>query len=184
MSIGAPGSLRVALLLHDSGTWNVGDGVRHVGALARALGDRGHHAEVQRDVSPVAGAADSLLRRRGFIESIAHVPLSALTLLAGGCDVAHAFSATDALSALAWRRLTGRPVVFTCMETLRRERLADRRLRLSVLRRAVEDTDAAIAASPDARVALQRWLAVDAPVIEAGDALSYERVYRELVVRR
>jgi hypothetical protein len=67
---------------------------------------------------------------------------------------------------------------------LDRDRLADRRLRLWLLQRAVHDTDALIAATEESRAALVRWLALDPPVIELHDAAGYERLYRELLARR
>ena len=53
-----------------------------------------------------------------------------------------------------------------------------------MLRRAVEDTDALVAASEESRAELARWLALDVPVIEPRDAGGYERLYRELLARR
>jgi hypothetical protein len=74
--------------------------------------------------------------------------------------------------------------VFTCIEPLDRDRLADRRLRLWLLQRAVQDSDALVAATEESRAALARWLALDAPVIASGDAAGYERLYRELLAQR
>jgi hypothetical protein len=135
-------------------------------------------------MSSPARPLDALLRRRGFAGPLTHVPLGLAGLVAGGFDVAHAFSPVDALTALAWRRVARGPAVFTCTETLGRERLADRRLRLWLLQRAVEDTDAVIASTEESRAALRRWLAVDAAVIESCAASGHERLYRELLTRR
>jgi hypothetical protein len=167
--------MRIALL-HDDST-----GARHACELADALRDAGHDPHVL-SAHP-AGPAEALLRRRGFAGSLTPVPSGVVALLRGGFDVAQAFSPADALTALTWRRLVGRPAVFTCTEPLDRERLADRRLRLWLLQRAVRDTDALIAATAEARAALARWLALDAPVIESRDAAGYERLYRELLAR-
>ena len=41
-----------------------------------------------------------------------------------------------------------------------------------------------VAPSPEAGDALARWLAIDAPVIEAGDADAHEQLYRDLLERR
>ena len=168
--------MRIALLHDDSA------GGRPARELADALLDAGHDPHV---LSPrPAGPAEGLLRRRGFAGSLTPVPSAAVTLLRGGFEVAHAFSTSGALTALTWRRLRGGPAVFTCAEPLDRARLADRRLTLWMLRRAVEDTDAVTAASEESRAALARWLALDVPVIEPHDAGGYERLYRERLARR
>jgi hypothetical protein len=126
-------------------------------------------------------AADALLRRRGFTQPLAHVPFTTAGLLAGNYEIAHAFTPSDAVAALAWRRRTGRPVVFTCTETLSRANLANGRLRLSLLRRAIEEPDAVLAATPEVAESMRRWLALDAPVL---DALGLERLYGELLAAR
>jgi hypothetical protein len=167
--------MRIALL--DDGT----SGGRDARELGEALRDAGHDARVP-NARP-AGPAEALLRARGFAGSLTPVPAGVVALLRGGFDLAQAFSTADALTALTWRRLVGRPVVFTCTEPLQRERLADRRLRLWLLERAVRDTDALIAATEESRAALARWLALDAPVIESRDAAGYEHLYRELLAR-
>jgi hypothetical protein len=98
--------------------------------------------------------------------------------------LAHAFSPPDAYAAQLWRKLVGRPVVFTCTEMLTRDALAHRRLRLKLLARAVDDTDAVIAPTQAAQAALWRWLAVEAQVLEAGDGAGHAELYRELLHRR
>jgi hypothetical protein len=168
--------MRIALLHHGSA------GGRHARELAEALRSAGHDPHVL-SARP-AGPAEALLRRRGFAGSLTAVPSGVVALFRGRFDVAHAFSASDALTALTWRRLVGRPAVFTCTEPLDRDRLADRRLTLWLLQRAVDDTDALVAATEESRAALARWLALDVPVIESRDAAGYERLYRELLVRR
>ncbi len=142
----------------------------HARELAAALGRAGVDATL---VGPAGSAGpapagaptidllDALLRRRGFTGPLAHVPLSALALRRGGYDVVHAFTAPDALAA----RWSGRPVVFTCVERLSRASVADRRLRLALLRAAVEDSALVTAADEAAADALRRWMAVDAPVV-------------------
>jgi hypothetical protein len=59
--------------------------------------------------------------------------------------------------------------------------VADRRLRLRLLERAVGDSDAAIAPTEECRAGLLRWLAVEAPLLEPADADAHERLYRELL---
>ena len=58
--------------------------------------------------------------RHGTRWKISAIPLGAQQLLRSRFDVAHAFSAPDAQAALIWRSITGRPVAFTCVETLHR----------------------------------------------------------------
>jgi len=126
-------------------------------------------------------ALEALLARRGFTGSLTAVPAIAATLLAARAELAEAFSPAGALGALAWRRLTGGPVVFTCTEVLDRARVADRRLRLRALSAAAEDSDAVLAADEAVRAALRRWLAVDAPVAARDDAGARDRLYRDLL---
>jgi hypothetical protein len=112
------------------------------------------------------------------------LPLTVRTLVREPYDVAHAFSPADALAGVLARELTGTPVVFTCAETLDRGRVADRRLRLWLLSRAITDSDAVTAPTEEGRAALRRWLAIEALVAEPGDAGAHERLYRELLDRR
>ncbi len=145
-----------------------------VDALADALRAAGCDVAVVR--APPVAAAEALLSRRGFTGPLSHVPVLVARLRAG-FDVAHAFTAVDAAAAQAWRRLGGGRVVFTCRETLDRSGVADRRLRLATLSRAVERSDAVAAASEPVRASLLRWLAVDAPVVDPGDAAAQLRLY-------
>jgi hypothetical protein len=105
------------------------------------------------------------------------VPSAALAVRVGGFDVAHAFAPPAALAAAA-----APASVLTFPEPVRRERLADRRLRLAVLERALERAGAVVA--PDAAVAasLRRWLGVDAHVLAPGDAEGHAALYAELTV--
>lgn len=141
----------------------------YVHELAGGLRAAGHEADVVR----VPRRREEALRRRGFTGPLTHVPGLALALRRGAHDVVHAFTVPDALAA----RWSGRPVVFTCVEALRRENVADRRLRLALLRAAVEDSAAVTAADEAAAEGLRRWMAVDAAVVAAGDAVGWERVY-------
>lgn len=157
--------MRVALLCRDP------RGRAAAGELAAALRAAGHDAAL---LDRGSAAAEALLRRRGFTEALSAVPFGAAALARGRFDVAHAFSPADAAAALLARRA---PVVFTCAETLDRARVADRRLRLALLRRAVEQSDAVTAVDAPAREALARWLALDVPVLAPGDADGYARLY-------
>jgi hypothetical protein len=176
VTTGEGGPLRVALLHPADGA------AGYVEELATALREDGHEARPL--PSRPALGAEALLRVRGFAGPLTQVPYGLAAVLRGDFDVAHAFSVMDAQAAQIWRRLTGGPAVFTSVEPLGREQLADRRLRLWLVRRAIEDSDAVIAGSDEARSAMQRWLATDAPVLAPGDASGHERLYRELLVRR
>lgn len=120
------------------------------------------------------------LRWRGFVSPLTHLPGVFATLMRGGYDIAYAWSSADAPAALAWGRLTGKPTVFAPAEPPTRELLADRRLRLWMIARALEHSDAVVAPSLDVRQALRRWVAVDAPLLYPLDAAGHERLYEEL----
>ncbi|MFL5883520.1 MAG: glycosyltransferase [Thermoleophilaceae bacterium] len=162
--------LRIALVHHSPGL--------ETAQLARALLAVGHEA----DVVTTRGlpAAEKLLRYRGFATPLTQVPSTFAALARGHYDLAHAFSPQDALATLLWRRRGGGPVVFTPVEPPRRETLADRRLSLKLVRRALDESDAVVALTPEHRDAFSRWLALDVPVIEAPDAAGWDRLYREL----
>lgn len=190
--------LRIALLHHGYGVSAGSDAAKVVGELAdglRAAGHRpcvltSHHGLTRRfteDEVPVVQVGrlpEGMMYRRGFAGPLTHVPLTVRALVGAGYDVAHAFSPQDALAGTLWRRLVGRPTVFTCLETLTRDRLADRRLRLWLLRHAVEGSDMVIAPSVEGGEALWRWMALDAPVIDPRDAGAHERAYRRLMAHR
>jgi len=191
-------SLRVALLYHSYGSPPAPGAERVVYDLATALRDAGHRPFVLssrpgrtrrslEDDVPVVRTGrlpEAALRWRGFVGPLTHIPLAAWTLVREPHDVAHAFSPADALLALLGRRMTGKPAIFTSPDTLDRGQLADRRLRLWLLARAGEDTDAVTALTEESQAALWRWLAVDAALIEPRDAGAHERLYRGLLERR
>jgi hypothetical protein len=174
-------SLRVALLDHADRTGGGAGGEGHAPTLAAALRVAGHEPRVLSSRGRAPRALDWVLRRRGFTVPIAHLPASAGALAAGGYHVAHAFSPPDALAALAWRRLFPCIVVFTCAETLGRETVADRRLRMWAIEQAVRHADAFVAATEESRSTIERWLALDVPVLEPRDAAVHERLYRALL---
>lgn len=189
--------LRIALLHHTYDSTDGSGPGRLVAEVAAGLRDAGHLPRVlsshpggtrtsMEDGVPVFRSRrppDGLLDRRGFAGPLTHLPLAVGALLGAHYDVAHAFSAPDALAGLLWRRLTGRPAVFTPTEWLGRERLADRRLRLWSISRAVDGSDAVIAATEESAAALRRWLAVEAGVVESRDGVAHERLYRQLLDR-
>jgi hypothetical protein len=166
--------VRVALLHHDHGA---GGATAHVHELARALAAAGHDGEV---VSASCALPDAPLRLRKIGERPGRLPGSYLTLRAGEHDVAHAFTPQDAVSALLWSRRTGRPAIFTQFEPLNRGKLANRRLRLALLRRALERSHAVLAPDTDTAESLRRWMAVESRVVAPGSAEGHLAVYEEL----
>lgn len=150
--------------------------------LAAGLAEHGHDATGHDLVlGPALGAADRLLRARGFTGALPQVALAAHVLRGADYDVAHALSPAAARGALAWRRGSGRPVVFTCSEVLDRPTLSDRRLRLDLLASALERSDAVTATTEEGAAALRRWMAVDAPVLAAGDGAAHGALYARLL---
>jgi glycosyl transferase family 4 len=169
--------LRIALVHHSSGS--------DAAELAGALRASGHHAEI---LSPQSGGSlcvvEKALRYRGFATPLTQVPSGVAALRGGSFHVAQAFSPQDATAALLWRRLGGGPVVFSPAEPLRRETMADRRLSLRLLERAIEDSDAVVAPTEESRAALWRWLSLDVPLLDPSDTAGYERLYRSLLESR
>ena len=163
--------LRVALLDHRGG--------EHARELAAALHDVG--LETRLIAPPPVAPVEALLRKRGFTDPLSVVPRTFADLRRGAYDLAHAFTALDAVAALGWRRLSSRPLVFTCTETLDRASVADARLRLWSLERATEESDALLAASEPVQAAIARWLALDVPAVDPRDATSHDRLYRQLL---
>ena len=163
-------ALRIALLDRtDSGySRELETALRAAGHEPRLLGDR------------AIPAAEALLRRRGFTPALSHVPPAALQLVRGDFDVAHAFSGPDSAAALAWRRVSRRPVVFTWTEVPDRGTVADARLRLATLARAVEESDAVTAATEEILRAVERWFACSPAVVAARDAAVYGQLYARL----
>jgi Glycosyl transferase 4-like domain len=174
VTTGGRGPLRIALVHHSPGP--------DAGELAEALRASGHHADILSP--PGLRPLDKVLRYRGFATPLTQVPSAVAALRRGRYDVAQALSPQDALAALLWRRRGGGAVVFSPAEPPRRETLADRRLSLRLAERALDDSDAVVALTDEARDAFSRWLALDVPLIEAGDAARWERLYRELLEAR
>lgn len=177
--------MRIALV--EPPGWSVAPGLRD------ELRRDGHTVEILDPAAPpdargpietARTLADDALRRRGFATPLAGIPAVTFRLLLGDYEVAHALSITGAAAALAWRRLAARPVVFTAVEPVTRATLADRRLRLRLVRQAFEAPDAVAAGGPAAQAAARRWLAIDLPVIELDDAASYLELYRAMLAAR
>jgi glycosyl transferase family 4 len=160
--------LRVAVLEHDSG----GAAER----LAAALAAAGTQATL---ISP-AGLPDAPLRLRKIGEAPGRMPAALLELTGGHYDVAHAFTAQDAVVAIAWSRLAGRPAVYTQRDPLTRANLANRRWRLGTLRLALERSAAVVAPDAAAAASLRRWMAVDAEVLATADSAAHLALYAAL----
>jgi glycosyltransferase involved in cell wall biosynthesis len=174
--------LRVALLLPSF--WP--EVRRGAERMARDLADdllaRGHRprlvtshpAPPRRDVEdglPITRhwrAPEGWLRRRGWLEYMTHVPLEAADLAAGDDDVVQPLYATDAQAAAWHTRRTGTPSVFSYMGIPTREGLVDRRGRLALTLRAVRDCTVTTALSRAAAEHFERWLDVEARVINPG----------------
>jgi glycosyltransferase involved in cell wall biosynthesis len=184
-------TLRVALLHNSYGTPYGGRAAEIVRELAHGLRAAGHDAVVlssalgQRrrdsvdgvDVLRLPRLPEAPLRFRGFDGPLTHLPGAARELRRGGYDLAHAFSAQD-----AWAGRTSKvPTVFTCSEVLSRRVVANRRLRFRMLSDAVEQSRAVLALNDQARVALARWLAIEAQVVDPGDVEGHVAIYNAVL---
>jgi hypothetical protein len=176
--------VRVALLDHSYGTASLAR------PLALALTAAGHDAEVLTAGPRSARAVDdgvTVVRRRPLPDAPlrlrkigdrpGRMPGALAALVCGRYDLAHAFTPQDAAVAVLWPV----PAVFTCPEPLNRAVLADRRRRLALWRRAVEDTGAVVAPDPDVAASLRRWLAVEPRSIEPASGKGHLALYRELL---
>jgi glycosyltransferase involved in cell wall biosynthesis len=108
------------------------------------------------------------LRRRLYEPWLTHFPASLVALARGDDDLAHPLYPTDGAAAAAWRRRTGKPVVFSYMGLPHRASLANRRLRVELTLEAVHGASAVVALSETAREHFWRWLGVEARVIAPG----------------
>jgi hypothetical protein len=162
------GGIRIAVLEHDEGAASE--------RLAAALREEGAHADPIRP----ARLPDAPLRLRKIGDAPGRLPGTLMALATGGYDVAHAFTAQDAAAALAWTRFSGCPVVYTQREPLTRASVADRRLRLVLLRLALERSDAVLAADEPIAASLRRWMAVAPRVVWPGSGAEHLALYAEL----
>jgi Glycosyltransferase Family 4 len=165
--------LRVALLEHD------GEGTAE--AVHAAMGDAGHDIEAVA-IRP-AGIPDLPLRLRKIGDAPGRMPGTLVALARGRFDLAHAFTAQDAVVALAWARGSERPVVYTQRAPVTRATVANRRLRLATLRRAVEGCDAVVAPDEETAESLRRWMAVEARVVSRRDAAGHRGLYLDVAGR-
>jgi glycosyltransferase involved in cell wall biosynthesis len=111
---------------------------------------------------------DALLERRGFEHHLTHVPLASRALRRGDYDLANPLYAADAGAALAWKRSTGRPVVYSFMGVPLRRYLVARRRRLRLVTEAVAGADRVVALSQAAAGVFERELGVEPLVINPG----------------
>ena len=151
--------------------------------LADGLLARGHHPRLiagHPGLRPSTSVEDGLpvtrvprlpegrLRRRLFEDHLGHVPFAYAALRSGDDDVAHALFPTDGVAAARWAERTGRPAVLSYMGVPHRRTLANRRLRVEALLRAVHGSRAVVALSETAARGFERWLGVEARVINPG----------------
>jgi glycosyltransferase involved in cell wall biosynthesis len=108
------------------------------------------------------------LVRRHYMPYLTHVPLSYGALRLGAYDVAHAVYPADALAGARWRRVTGRPAVFSFMGIPDRAGVREFRKQREVLLSAVAGVDAVVALSRHAADAFSYWLGCPARVIAPG----------------
>ena len=108
---------------------------------------------------------DRRLVRRAWDDYLTHVPFSYWSLRRFDPDVAVAFYATDALAAIRWSRLVGRPAIYCSLGLPHRQAIANRRGRLAIVTHVIENATAVVALSDTVRDAFDRWLGVDAHVI-------------------
>jgi hypothetical protein len=164
-------TLRIALLEHDERGDSRG--------LATAL--QQHGAAIEQICPP--RLPDAPLRLRKIGDAPGRMPGALIALLRGDHDVAHAFTAQDAVVAFAWSRAMGRPAVFTVREPLTRANVADRRLRLVQLRLALERSAAVIAPDEATADSIRRWMAVEPRVMAPDAAPEHLALYGELLPR-
>ena len=143
--------------------------------LARALATAGHDPAV---LAPgrVGALLEAALRPRKLGEGLGHMPTAALAVRRGRFDVAHAFSPAAALAARA-----ARVAVLTFPAPVQRERLADRRLRVATLQRALAGSAAVVAPDLEVQASLRRWLGVEARVLAPADGAGHAALYAELL---
>ncbi len=175
-------SLRVALLASAAArdAAALAEGLSMAGQLPTLMATDPAGASPGTHVVRLRRLADKALRLRGLGDDVAHLPHARVALARGRFDLAHAFGAVDALPAIAWARRSRRPAVLTFVEPLERETIANRRLRLATLERAVHGADVVLAANEEVRSSLRRLLALEASVIAPSDAARHLSLYREL----
>jgi len=144
------------------------DGLRDRGHAPRlVVGHRGPPRTAVEDGVPVVRVPrlpERRLERRMFEPHLTHAPFARLALRGGGDDVLHALYPSSAVAAGG----LGRPLVFSYMGIPHRQGLANRRLRVEAMVRALRRADAVVALSETAARGFERWLGVRARVIAPG----------------
>jgi glycosyltransferase involved in cell wall biosynthesis len=107
---------------------------------------------------------DGRLIRRGYEDHLTHVPFTYLALRRDPPDVVHALHHADAQAAIR----SGRPAVWTFLGVPHRSGLANRRLRLDLVTKAIAGSAAVTVLSEAAAREFRRWLGADPRVIHPG----------------
>jgi hypothetical protein len=152
------------------------------GAGRRLLSEL-QNADVDVQMIRASHVPDLPLRLRKIGDAPGRMPGALLALARGRYDLAHALTPQDAVVAIAWSRLAGRPAVFTQRDPLTRANVADRRLRLAMLRVALESSDAIVAPDREIAESLRRWMAVDPLVVPLDSGAGHLGLYSELTRR-
>jgi glycosyltransferase involved in cell wall biosynthesis len=111
---------------------------------------------------------DRRLVRRGYLPYLTHLPFTYRELMRSEDQVAHSVYAADSAAALAWKRRTGRPVVFHYMGIPVHADLTRHRRKLELTEKAAKGSDRVVALSRTVADAFWRWLGVEAEVINPG----------------
>lgn len=184
--------LRIALLYHpyersglsETGISRLANGLAELGyeptMIACHRGGRTETNEHGLSLTRVRRLPEAPLRSRGFVAPSTQIPSTVIELFRGRFAIAHAFTEIDACAAYLWRRISGCPVVFTCMHPPTRANLSDRRGRLQLTRHAFRASDVVTVAEGPAQAAVERWLALDVPILNLRDAPAYAGVYEAL----
>jgi len=173
--------LRVAVLGRQAGAADLAGALSAAGQRPVLLWAGAARAPAGVEAIRLRGLLEAPLEFRSIGDGLGHLPHAWFALARGGFEVAHAFAPADALPAVAWARRSHRPVVLTFTTPLSRATIANRRLRLATVERAVQGVDAVLAADEEVRRSLRRLLALEAPVVAPGDAAGHLALYRELL---
>jgi hypothetical protein len=150
-----------------------------VGALVTAVRGAGHDVTLLRPPAVVAPAG-ALLRARAIDEDVLAVPFARRALRASD-GVAHAFTLGGAYAAAREHR----PLVLSLSQPVRRETVADRRLRLTFLKAALDAAGAITAPDELTADSAARWLGVRPHVLDpACDGSRFVALYEKVQATR
>ena len=174
--------LRVALLGGAAATdaATLARGLHRAGQLPTLLTPDPATAPPGTEVVRLRSVANAPLHVRRIGDGLGYLPHAWIALARGRFDLAHGFEPAGALPAVAWARRSQRPVVLTFAEPLDRATIANGRLRLATLERALHGADAVLASSDEVRRSLRRLLALEVRVVDPSDAAAHVALYREL----